>query len=150
MLTSDGASLGFRKPLDKIREAERRQVVGGRAGRKGSWGRQTPGDGERGRQRRQAGGERERGSGIWTRERMCRADRGTRTPREPVGGRRADQRPQEKGTESPRENLSRHRLMQLALSQRVSGKWFPLAGGQGGSFHGGRAGWEPRDPSPGH
>lgn len=55
MLTSDGASLGFRKPLDKILEAERRQVVGGRAGRKGPWGRQTPGDGERGRQRRQAG-----------------------------------------------------------------------------------------------
>ena len=70
--------------------------------------------------------------------------------REPVGGRKTDQRPQEKGTESPRENLSGLRLMQLALSQRVSGKWFPLAGGQGGSLCGGRAGWEPRDPSPGH
>ena len=88
----------------------------------------------------------ERGRRIWTRERMCRADRDARTPQEPVGGRRAGQRPQEKGTES----LSGLRLMQLASSQRVSGKWFPLAGGQGGSFHGGRAGWEPTDPSPGH
>ena len=35
-----------------------------------------------------------------------------------VGGRKMDQRPQEKGTESPRENLSGLRLMQLALSQR--------------------------------
>lgn len=149
MLTSDGASLGFRKPLDKIREAEK--AGGEELAERDPGADRLQGMGREGRQRRQAGGERERGSGIWTRrEDVQGRQRYQDTPGACGREKGRPEAPGKGGRESPRENLSRHRLMQLALSQRVSGKWFPLAGGQGGSFMEGGQGGEPERPESGH
>lgn len=64
--------------------------------------------------------------------------------REPIGREKGRPEAPGKGDGEPKGEPQQTQAHTMALSQRVSGKWFPLAGGQGGSFHGGRAGWEPR------
>ena len=82
---------------------------------------------------------------------MCRGDRDARTRRRPHG--REGDRPEAPGKgneETERETQEReiggHSLIYLALSQRVSGNWLPLAGGQEAAvMEGGQDGsWETR------
>lgn len=98
------------------------------------WGRETQGAEERG-SREKAGWMR---GEEWQRDLDSREDvqEGQRCPPRRPRGRERD-RPEApgKGNEEPEgatqeREIGGHRLIYVALSQRVSGKWLPLAGGQ--------------------